>query len=153
MTHSKIGADGFFLNTTFNEAAQGTAASKPAKPKKTASTVVSLRVNAEERERLERAAAGLSLGAYIRERLFDGNLKPRKARGRFPVKDHQALSRVLRRLGDTHRLHDFEVLTDAASDGRLLLSIETDAALRQACLDISAMRADLVTALGLKSGR
>lgn len=152
MKHSKIKPDGKSLHATFGKAAEAASAPAPANPKKATSSVVSLRVNAEERERLEREAAGMSLGAYIRGRLFDGGFKPRKTRGKFPVKDHQALSRVLRRLGDAHRVRDFEVLTDAASDGRLLLSIETDAALRRACRDISAMRADLIAALGLKPG-
>jgi hypothetical protein len=59
----------------------------------------SLRLTFEERARLEQAAAGLSLGAYIRQRLFDGNAAPRRTRGKHPVKDHEALGRVLAELG------------------------------------------------------
>ncbi|SDW55183.1 hypothetical protein [Celeribacter indicus] len=36
----------------------------------------SLRLNAEERQRLETAAAGMPLGSFIKARLFDGDLLP-----------------------------------------------------------------------------
>ena len=43
----------------------------------------------------------MSLGAYIRERLFGEDAAPRKTRGKFPVKDHEALGRVLAALGSS----------------------------------------------------
>ena len=60
----------------------------------------SLRLNAEERQRLEVAAAGVPLGSYIKARLFDGDLSPRRTRGQAPVKDHAALAQVLGMLGN-----------------------------------------------------
>lgn len=52
----------------------------------------SLRLNFEERAQLERDAAGLSLGAYVRERIFDGSKPSPRRRGKFPVKDQKALA-------------------------------------------------------------
>jgi len=48
----------------------------------------SLRFTFEERAQLEKDAAGMSLGAYIRSRIFDENLPKRRTRGKHPVKDH-----------------------------------------------------------------
>ncbi len=58
-------------------------------------TPFSLRLSKEEREQLERDAAGLSLGEYIRQRLFDESSPKRLTRGKFPVKDHVLLSQLL----------------------------------------------------------
>jgi hypothetical protein len=41
-----------------------------------------VRLTCEERARLEHDATGMSLGAYIRLRLFGENAAPRKTRGR-----------------------------------------------------------------------
>ena len=60
---------------------------------------VTVRVTPEEKQRLETEAAGTSISAHVRERLFGDEVKPRQTRGRFPVKDYEALSRVLRALG------------------------------------------------------
>jgi hypothetical protein len=59
----------------------------------------SLRLNPAERERLEQAAAGRPLGVYVRERIFDGDLRPQRRRGAAPVKDHAALAQLLGVLG------------------------------------------------------
>lgn len=63
----------------------------------------SLRFSSEDRARLERDAAGISLAAYIRWRLFDPDSPPPRQRGKAPVKDQQALSGVLARLGNRCR--------------------------------------------------
>ncbi|GMG84957.1 hypothetical protein LNKW23_41730 [Paralimibaculum aggregatum] len=111
---------------------------------------MSLRLTEAERARLERDAAGRSLSAHIRERLFGQAAAPRQGRNRAPVKDHHALARVLSQLGRTGLAKDFETLADAADDGILRLTPETEAAIRQACTDIAAIRRDLIAALGLK---
>ena len=111
---------------------------------------VSLRVTPEEKVRLVHDAAGMSLSAYVRERLFGVATRPRKARGRFPVKDHEALARVLRALGRSNLSQDFDALSWAVRNGSVHLDPGSAQALRQACMDISAMRRELVAALGLK---
>ena len=71
------------------------------KPKETKLTPFSLRLTFEERAQLEQDAADMALGAYIRERLFGEDVAPRKTRGKAPVKDYEALGRVLGALGSS----------------------------------------------------
>ena len=59
----------------------------------------SLRLTYEERALLQAAAKGRPLGAYIRERLLGDDAAQRKRQGNSPVKDHEALGRVLGALG------------------------------------------------------
>lgn len=47
---------------------------------------ISLRLTSEERARLEKAASGLGLSEYIRQKLFEG--KDRAPRGKSVVADH-----------------------------------------------------------------
>lgn len=111
---------------------------------------VSLRLTHEERARLEKEAAGQSLSEHIRGRLFGHDVTPRRARGVVPVKDRVALARVLSALGRSGIAKDFEALSWAIDDGTAVLMPESEAAFRQACLDIAAMRRDLIAALGLQ---
>lgn len=109
----------------------------------------SLRLSRDERARLEREAAGQPLGAYIRSRLLnDGNIAPRQ-RGKFPVKDHQALAALLGRLGQSEIAVRLSVLADAARSGSLVLLPNLEADLRQAIAEVGEMRALLLRALGL----
>ncbi|MEM7504998.1 MAG: hypothetical protein AAF417_23450, partial [Pseudomonadota bacterium] len=87
------------LRGTFSASTKEVAVEQPTQREKKFSPVISVRVNREERKKLERDAAGMSLSAYVRERLLGDDLKPRKTRGKFPVKDQQALAQVLGRLG------------------------------------------------------
>lgn len=109
----------------------------------------SLRLSFEERARLERAAAGLPIGAYIRARLFDGEIEPRRTRGKRPVKDQEALGRVLGELGRSRLANNLNQLAHAANSGSLPVTPETEDALREACAEVRRIRADLVKALGL----
>ena len=77
----------------------------------------SIRFTFEERARLEQAAAGLPLGAYIRQRLFDGELTPRRVRGRNPIKDHAELARVLAALGQSRLSNNLNQIAKAAHIG------------------------------------
>lgn len=109
----------------------------------------SLRLSFEERAQLERDAAGLSLGAYVRSRIFDsGNPAPRH-RGKFPVKDQKALASVLAMLGQSRLGNNLNQLARAANLGTLEVSPDTEAALKAACRDIASIRHMLMVALGL----
>ena len=116
---------------------------------KTIPTPFSLRLTFAERTRLERDAAGMALGAYIRETLFGEDAEPRRTRGKFPVKDHQALGRVLGAIGQSRLSSNLNQLAHAANTGSLPVSPETENALKDACSEIQAMRRDLLLALGL----
>lgn len=108
-----------------------------------------LRLSTEERTRLEREAAGLSLGEYVRQRIFDESLPKRRTRGKFPVKDHQALSQIIGQLGRLRLSQNLNQIAIAANTGTLDLSPETLAVLLEACADVREMRSLLMRALGL----
>lgn len=109
----------------------------------------SLRFTFEERAALDRAADGMPLGAYIRSRLFNGEVTPRRTRNKHPVKDHQALGQVLGELGRSRLANNLNQLARAANSGSLPVTPETEAAIREACASVGTIRASLMTALGL----
>lgn len=144
------------ITDLFGQAAnEQEAAPKPKQPQEPPSQTftISLRVSADEKDRLERDAAGMSRSAYMRMRLFGKDVTPRKTRGKNPVADHEALARVLAALGRSDLARGFEELSWAEESGVVKLDPMTAKAIRQACNDVSAMRDDLVSALGLKTGR
>lgn len=109
----------------------------------------SLRLTFEERAELEKAAAGVPLGAYIRSRLFDTDVPHRVPRGKQPVKDYEVLGAVLGKLGQSRLASNLNQLARAANTGSLPVTPDTEAALRTACEDVRQIRADLIRALGL----
>ena len=112
----------------------------------------SLRLTFEERALLEKSAAGMSLGAYIRSQLFGDQATPRRTRGRFPVKDHASLGRVPGQLGASRLSANLNQLARAVNTGILPVTPETDEALQEACAAIEEMRAELLQALGKAPG-
>jgi len=108
----------------------------------------SLRLTAAERARLESEAAGKTLGAYIRERLLGEDAAPRKRKGNSPIKDHEALGRVLGALGQSRLSSNLNQLAKAVNTGSLPVTPETEAELRQACREVSDLRDELLRALG-----
>lgn len=137
-----------------SDAPKSKASAKPALSKRPEPThTISLRVTDAEKARLEKDAAGMSRSAYIREKLFGDVAKPRKTRGKHPVKDYEALGRVLGLLGRSKLAHDLNQLDWAVRNDAVRLDAATAEAIRLACTDVAAMRDDLVTALGLKAER
>lgn len=108
----------------------------------------SLRLTAAERARLESEAAGKTLGAHIRERLFGEDVTPRKHRGNSPIKDHEALGRVLGALGQSRLSSNLNQLARSVNTGSLAVTPETEADLKQACRDVATLRDELLRALG-----
>ena len=125
-----------------------TATQQAALQKKKTPPPFSIRFTFEERARLGKAAAGMPLGAYIRHKLFDGELTPRRTRGSNPVKDHAELARVLGALGASRLSSNLNQIAKAAHLGALPVTPELEEELGQACSDIRSMRADLMKALG-----
>lgn len=111
---------------------------------------VSIRLTADERARLERRAGSLGLSTYIRNRLFNEAAETRLPRGKFPVKDQQALAQVLALLGKTGLASNVAELAKAVRIGTLPVSEETETALQAACADIAAIKAALMRALGIR---
>ena len=110
----------------------------------------SLRLTFEERAQLEAAAAGLPLAAYIKQKVFDGQLVPIRTRGKRPVEDHQALAKALGMLGQSRLANNLNQLARASNLGVLPIEPDTEAALLQAAREVSEMRALLIRALGLE---
>lgn len=122
------------------------------KPTKLITAPFSLRLTSDERARLERDAAGLSMAAYARARLFGDDTPKRQTRGKFPVKDHRRIAHILALLGASGLATSYAALADDVRTGRIVLTAENIARLDEACIAIAAMRADLLRALGLGSG-
>ena len=110
----------------------------------------SLRFTKEEREQLDRMAQGMPLGKFIRSKLFDGNSAPRRTKGRFPVKDEKAISKLLGILGQSRIANNINQLARAANLGSLPVNIETQKKLDDACRAIFWIRQQLILSLGLK---
>jgi hypothetical protein len=113
---------------------------------------ISFRVTEDERERLEKAASGLSLSAYIRQCVFGEHTASRKVRNRAPIKDHAALARVLGLLGNSRIANNLNQLAKDANCGALRLDRETEAKITEAYSHVIAMRQELIRALGLLEG-
>jgi hypothetical protein len=111
---------------------------------------VSLRMTFEQKAQLERDAAGMSVAAYIRWRLFDPDSPAPRTRGKFPVKDHQALTKLLGLLGQSRIANNLNQLAKAANSGGLPLSPDTERALTEAATDIAEMRRLLLGALNME---
>jgi hypothetical protein len=109
----------------------------------------SLRLTFEERAKLERDAAGMALGAYIRSRLLDPETVAPRKRGKFPVKDHQALAQLLGLLGQSRLANNVNQLARAANTGSLAVTPDTEEALLSATADINHMRQLLIQALDI----
>lgn len=111
----------------------------------------SLRLSFEEKALLRAAANGVPLGAYIKAKLFDEPLEKVRRRNINPVKDHEALGRVLGALGKSRLSQNLNQIARAANMGALPVSPELEDELRQACADVEALRRELLRALGSQS--
>lgn len=132
------------------------AAAKPErKQRRKSPPPLSLRLSEEERECLRRDAGDMSISAYIRGKLFDGEATPRRKRYERKQKlasaDYVALAQVLGKLGESDLASSMLVLAMAARDGTLPVDDELENKLHTACDDIHQMRMTLITALGLKT--
>jgi hypothetical protein len=115
----------------------------------------SIRLTDEEKWHLLKQAGKRPLGTYIRNLILsEGSQAPRKVmrRAPAPVKDHEALARVLAALGQSRIANNLNQLAKAVNIGALSVSPEVDEDISGACAAVSAMRRELMRALGLKPG-
>ncbi|MDJ1008791.1 MAG: hypothetical protein QNJ13_13325 [Paracoccaceae bacterium] len=136
------------LGSRFVDAASAEA--KP-KPKKRRASPLSIRLSEDERSQLQALAGRTPLGTYVKACLFDGKT-PRKAPKGNSARDYELLARLLAGLGQTDAFRNLDQLVRMAEDGSLDLSDETVQTILAACVCLSAMRGDLVKALGLRGG-
>ena len=118
------------------------------KPVKKREAPFSLRLTFEEKAALLEAANGVPLGAYIKAKLFGEPLEKIRRRNTNPVKDHEALGRVLGSLGESRLSQNLNQLARATNTGALPVSPDVEDELRTACAEVSKMRAELLRALG-----
>lgn len=111
-------------------------------------TPFSLRLTFEERARLERDAAGMALGAYVRWQLFGEQAAPRKVRNKFPVKDHKLLAEALGQLGQTRIANNLNQMAKLAHTGALPLTPDTEVELLAACAAVQDIRSAILGAIG-----
>jgi hypothetical protein len=109
----------------------------------------SLRLTKEERQALDALADGMPLGAYIKDALINRDIRPR-TRGRKPVKDREALAKLLGLLGQSRLSQNINQLAKAVHTGSLPVNADVHRALLEACAGIRAMRDALLSALGLQ---
>lgn len=138
------------LRHNFNDIGGRKSASKAEEPKYP--PPFSIRFTFEERARLDAERGRSSLAVHIRERLFGDDATPRKKPGNSPVKDAEALGRVLGALGGSRLSNNLNQLAKAANTGSLPVTPETEADLIEACREVKALRADLLRALGKMPG-
>ena len=85
-------------------------------------------------------------------------IKPEQAprtktkRAPAPVKDYEALAKVLAAFGQSRIANNLNQLAKAVNIGALPVSEEVEKDISGACAAVSAMRRDLMCALGLKLG-
>lgn len=108
----------------------------------------SLRLTAEERQKLDAAAGPQTLGDYIRGQLFE-TPSSRKARFRRPLQDEEALSTVLAELGRSRLSSNLNQLAKAVHSGSLPVTPETEKAILEACAAVKDMSNNITQALGL----
>lgn len=112
----------------------------------------SIRLTIEERARLDALRGKKSLSAYIRDQLLKEDAAPRTRTGNSPVRDSEALGRVLGALGQSRLSSNLNQLAKAVNTGSLPVTPETEADLLAACRDVAAMRSLLMRALGIAPG-
>jgi len=118
------------------------------KPKRRYMPPFSLRLTVEERKRLDEMAGNRSLGSYIRDRLF-GEKAGKRSKIKKPKPDTALLAYVLSELGQSRLASNINQLAKAANMGTLDITPEIEQEIEQACREIQAMRALLITALGV----
>lgn len=112
----------------------------------------SIRFTFEERARLDAARGRSSLAVHIRERLFGDEVSPRRKPGNSPIKDAEALGRVLGALGGSRLSNNLNQLAKAVNTGSLPVTPQTEADLVEACQEVKALRTELLRALGKLPG-
>lgn len=112
----------------------------------------SIRLTDDEKRLLLERAGKLPLGTFIRDLILgDELLMPRRQMAN-PVKDHEALARVLAALGQSRIANNLNQLAKAVNIGALPVTDETERDIMAACAAVIAMRGDLMRALGLPEG-
>lgn len=118
--------------------------------KTTKTKPISVRLSPDERSLLEAQAGKLSLGEYVRARLFGQDRRPRPVPA--PKVEARQLAHVLAALGQAELAPLLRELLRSVKAGDLPAPEETQAAIAAACQATMEMRQALMSALGLVEG-
>ena len=136
----------------FKNAAE-TTTKKPA-PKKKAVPPLSIRLSADERERLLNAAGSMTIAAYVRLKVFGDDVPPhRKAyvrKASSPSSELTMIGHMLGGLGQSDMARNLGDIAAAAKIGALPVSPELETELHNACDAVQKMKTLLIAALGVK---
>jgi hypothetical protein len=124
-------------------------------PDKPRTRPFSIRLTDDEKSLLLRRAGGLPLGVYVRGLILSkGELefRPRQRRTKAPIKDDEALARVLAALGQSRVANNLNQIAKAVNIGSLPVTPETEHDIREACSAVLMIRYHLMSALGLIEG-
>jgi hypothetical protein len=124
-------------------------------PKKKRLAPIPVRATGEQIAEIERRAkaAGKSRNAFMLWRALGDDYKPPRVYHRKPVKDDQALARLLAKLGETRLASNINQLAKATNSGSLPVTPDVAAALHQSADEIAAMSRMLRAALGFPEER
>lgn len=115
--------------------------------------VISMRLALEVCARLEREAAGIPLGIYLRAKALGEPPPARLRRSGVAVEDRNALAKALALLGQSRLSSNLNQLAHLGHIGALPYTPEIEAELVEACATIRQIRNLLIEALGLKAGQ
>lgn len=113
---------------------------------------ITLRLTEDEDAKLRQLCEGMTVSAYVRQRLFGDDVDRRRRRSRIPVQNQQALAQVIGLLGETRIANNLNQLAYHANTGTLLIDEQTTAQINEGYEHVCFMRDALIDALGL-SGR
>jgi len=114
---------------------------------------ITLRLTEEEMEKLKHLSASVTVSAYIRKCLFGKQTAPRKIRLKAPVKDQEALAKVLGKLGESRIANNLNQMAYEANCGSLLLDEQTFNQIKETYEHVCSMRQHLLEALGVTGGK
>lgn len=111
---------------------------------------ISLRLTADEYERLQAYSDGSSISSYVRACIFNRTKETRRGTRRSPVKNHQHLAEILGRLGQSRISNNLNQIARHANMGTLPLDPDIEQEIKIACAEIAWIKVRLIEALGLK---
>ncbi len=109
---------------------------------------LSIRLNDEERARLQRNAGDLPLSTYAKSVLFSDDVRTVRRSPRVVTGDRQILAKMLAQLGQSEVATSLYSLAREAQAGNLVMDTASQLSLFQACSDLKQMRDVLLASLG-----
>ncbi|MEM8625661.1 MAG: hypothetical protein AAGG47_19385 [Pseudomonadota bacterium] len=97
---------------------------------------------------MEKLAAGMTLSAYVRSRIFAVETKRRKRRAQPVVSDRHAAAQALALLGQSRIASNLNQLAYHANIGVLIVGDEEKAQIAEANAHLRSIRELLIAALG-----